>query len=576
MISFGSIPRELILELIRVFLGKRDYFVINLESAFSGKKVFEVYPSKIDLDDNKLIALTFYDISETTNKLSFSSQYEKLLDFLMEQSEDIIFICDLNGTLLHVSKKGLELTGLSSRAQVLWKNLFEDFFANKEVKDKILSEIGKRGFYNGKNILFIDNNHKKINLNLTAYASNIGNDLSAFFIAVVAHIGEDLVNPQEVVNPYLYKMQAIQQLARGVAHEFNNILTEIIGFSEILEMELGQNNRFKSYIEKILVSANRGVGLVKDLNIFSQRTRTNPVVIDINETIRQFTKEASEIADQGIEFDLVLSKETILTMADKDQMKIMFMHLFANARDAMPKGGTITIKTEISIIDNKFKEVNGFGIPGKYALIYFADHGVGIPEEIKEKIFEPFFTTKEVGKGTGLGLSVVYGIVKQHNGFITFSSDTRGSCFKIYLPYLAVLNELGISEDFTTPSKGNEVILLAEDNEVLNTLIKDILEGYGYKVIFTPDAETAAEIIRHNNQLSLVIVNPDLKLKNGIRLHDFIKTVNPALKVIFLNGQHHDIESLKLLNARRKNVIKKPFSAAALLSSVREFIESKY
>lgn len=567
--------KELILELIRVFSGKRDYFVINLEGAFSGKKVFEVYPSKIDLDDNKLIVLTFYDISETTNKLRFSSQYEKLLDFLMEQSEDIIFICDLNGTLLYVSKKGLELTGLSSRAQVLWKNLFEDFFANKEVKDKILSEIGKRGFYNGKNILFIDNNHKKINLNLTAYASNIGNDLGAFFIAVVAHIGEDLVNPQEVANPYLYKMQAIQQLARGVAHEFNNILTGIIGFSEILEMELGQNNRFKSYIEKILVSANRGVGLVKDLNIFSQRTRTNPVVIDINETIRQFTKEASEIADQGIEFDLVLSKETILTMADKDQMKIMFTHLFANARDAMPKGGTITIKTEISTIDNKFKEVNGFGIPGKYALIYFADHGVGIPEEIKEKIFEPFFTTKEVGKGTGLGLSVVYGIVKQHNGFITFSSDTRGSCFKIYLPYLSVLNEFGISEDFTTPSKGNEVILLAEDNEVLNTLIKDILEGYGYKVIFTPDAETAAEVIRHNNQLSLVIVNPDLKLKNGIRLHDFIKTVNPALKVIFLNGQHHDIESLMLLNARRKNVIKKPFSAAALLSSVREFIESK-
>jgi PAS domain S-box-containing protein len=563
--------KELILELIKVFSGKRDYFVINLEADSPTKRSFEVYPAKIDLNDNKFISLSFYDITETAKKLSFSLQYEKLLDFLMDESGDIIFICDLNGNLLYVSKKALELSGFSSKSQILWKNLFEDFFANKQLGSQIINEIRKTRLYSGENIIFRDNNQTQINLNLTAYASSTGDDLGSFFIAIIAHKEEDSSSHPEAVNPHFYKMEAVQQLAKGVAHEFNNILAGIIGFSEILEMEAGHNNRLKAYIDRIVVSANRGVGLVKDLNIFSQRTRPNLAVMDINDALRQFKKAVSEISNHGIDIQLVLSKEKIPVMADKNQIRIMLMHLFANARDAMPEGGVITISTDITTIDPKFKEVYGYGTPGKYALLYFVDQGSGIPEGLKEKIFEPFFTTKEVGKGTGLGLPIVYGIVKQHNGFITVGSGKKGTCFKIYLPYLLTPNELG----FIMPPKGSEAILLAENNEILNVLIKDILEGYGYKVIVTSDAENAAEIISHNNQLSLALVNPDFKLKNGTRLYNFIKAANPELKIIFLNGPHHDIASLMLFDDKEKNVIRKPFSAAALLSSVREFIESK-
>lgn len=568
--------KELILELIRVFSGKRDYFVINLECGASGKKVFEVYPSRIDFENNNFISLSFYDISDTAKKLSFSSQYEKLLDILMEKSGDIIFICDLNGNLLYVSKKGLELTGFSSKSDVLWKNLFDDFFANKEDWERIIYEIRKNGFCDERNITFIDNNQKQINLKLSAYAPDISNDSNFFFIALIAHKEEHLKNQQEALSPHFhYKIEAIQQLAKGVAHEFNNILTGIIGFSEILEMEVGHGNRFKSYIEKILVSANRGVGLVKDLNTFSQTSRPSLAVVDMNKAIKQFKKDALDISNQGIDIELILSNDEALIMADRDHIRIMLMHLYANAKDAMPNGGIVTIRTEIAKIDERFKQIHRFGVPGKYVLIYFSDQGRGIPEEVKEKIFEPFFTTKEIGKGTGLGLSIVYGIVKQHNGFITVTSDAKGSCFKIYLPYLPVSDELSDIKDFIMPPKGTEAIMLAENNEILNTLIKDILEGYGYKVVIASNAENAEKIIIHNSDIRLAIVNPDMTVKNGTRLYNFIKAARPELKVIFLNGPYHDIMPLALLNEKGKNVIRKPFSAAALLSSVREFIESR-
>jgi len=566
--------KELLLELIRVFSGKRDFFIFNLQIGSSEKRVFEVYPAKIDWDNKKLLCLTFYDISKTAQKQESFAQFEKGFRFLMDETSDIVFICDMEGNLLDANKKAIELSGTSSKEQLLQTNLFEDYFADKNERDKIIHNLHDSKVYKNQKIVFKDINQKSKTISLTTYAPDNENNSGAFFVIIARVMGDD-TTPEEHITLHSYKMESVAQLAKGVAHEFNNILTGIIGFSEILEMQMRHDNRSKSYIDKILFSANRGVQLVKDLNIFSQRDRSIPVLIDINETIRQFKNGLKNILNHNIDIELSLSGDNLFVMADSGQMRMMFLNLFANAKDAMPDGGLITISTEIADIDSKFKETYGFGVPGRYVLISFRDRGSGIDKKYTDKIFDPFFTTKEVGKGTGLGLSIVYGIVKQHNGFITVDSGEWGTSFEIYLPYSVNFREFTDSEQLIMPSGGTETILIAEDNEVLRILFKDILEGFGYRVITSIDGAEAAEIIKNNNSISLVIINSEMSLTDGTKAYNLIKAVKPDVKVIFLNGNNLDLTSFSLPNEKDRRVLRKPFSATGILSSVRELIESK-
>lgn len=564
--------KELLLELIKVFAGKRDFFVFNLQLNSSEKRVFEVYPSKFDWDNKRLLCLTFYDISKTTQKLKTLMQSEEAFRFLLNESRDIIFISDKDGNLLDVSLKALELSAFPSKDQLLQKNLFEDLFDGKDDKDRVINDIRNKGFCCDKEIVLKDNNQKQIHLLLTVYAPDAEKNIEDFLITI-AHRKEDIY--PSVGQAHALKMEAIEQLAKGVAHEFNNILSGIIGFGELLSMQIGHDNRAKSYIDKLLFSANRGAQLVKDLNVFSQITRSIPELLDINETIILFKKFVTELLNHNITLELELSKESLSVMADPGQIRIMLLNLFSNAKDAMPEGGVIIVSTELVDIDYRFKETYGFGNPGKYVLIFFTDSGSGIDEKSMDMIFDPFFTTKEVGKGIGLGLSIVYGIVKQHNGFITVSSVKGFTSFRIYLPYLMSFKELIDSKQIVIPSLEADTILIVEDNEVMSTLINDILEGFGYKVVTAMNAEDAAQIIKHNNKIGIIIINPKICLKNGTKIYNYIKNIKPDIKIIFLNGDDQDILSPNPPNEKQWNVIRKPFSAASLLSSVKETFKSK-
>lgn len=561
--------KALLLELIRVFAGKRDFFVSSLQFDSSENKVFEVYPARFDWQNKRLLCLTFYDISEAAGKLKSFAQYEQTLNFLLNESENIIFISDMEGKLLDASIKALEISAFSSKEQLLQKNLFEDFFVSKDDKNKIINGIRNKGFCRDQEIIIKDKNQKQINLLLTVYTSDPEISNGDFLVAIART--KKVVNATEA---YSSKMEAIEQIAKGVSHEFNNILSGIIGFTELLNMQIGHDNRAKSYIDKLLFSANRGAQLVKDLNIFSQITRSIPALLDINETIIHFKKFVTELLNHNITLELELSKESLSVNADPGQIRTILLTLFFNARDAMPDGGRIIVSTELVDIDSSFKEIQGFGVAGRYVLISFTDHGCGIVEKIRNRIFEPFFTTKEVGKGIGLGLSIVYGIVKQHNGYITVSSDKGITSFKIYLPYLMSFKELTDFKQIedALPAEA-DTILIVENNEVIGTLIKDILEGFGYKIVLAVNGEDGVQIITHYDNIVLIIINPKVCLKNGTKVYDFIKTVKPDMKMIFLNGDDQDASSLNLLNEKQRNVIKKPFSVASLLSSIKETLQ---
>lgn len=233
------------------------------------------------------------------------------------------------------------------------------------------------------------------------------------------------------------KMETVGQLAGGIAHDFNNILTAIIGYGHLLKEKMKEDDELMIYPERILASAERAANLVKSLLAFSRQQMINPRPVNISEIIGEVGELFLRVIGEDIELKIILAPEDLIIMADSVQIEQALLNIATNARDAMPDGGLLSLETALVELGDEFIETHGYCTPGEYALISVTDTGIGMDKEIKSRIFEPFFTTKEVGKGTGLGLSMVYGTIKQHEGFINvYSEPGKGSTFNIYLPLI--------------------------------------------------------------------------------------------------------------------------------------------
>jgi CheY-like chemotaxis protein len=260
-------------------------------------------------------------------------------------------------------------------------------------------------------------------------------------------------------------------------------------------------------------------------------------------------------------------------MADPTQIDQILFNMITNARDAMPKGGTLTIETKSVILDMEFVAIHGFGSPGNYALLSISDTGIGMNAVVKEHIFDPFFTTKEVGKGTGLGLSTIYGIVKQHNGFITvYSEPDTGTTFRIYFPITSSSVETDRSSSESVRG-GNEIILVAEDNKEVRHLIKNILVEFGYTIIEAKDGEDAINKFNKQKTVDLLILDSVMPKKNGKAVYDEIHATHPDVKVIFTSGYTRDVILDKGIEDKRFDFIAKPLAPKELLKIVREVLD---
>ncbi|OGW37159.1 MAG: hypothetical protein A2Y97_01130 [Nitrospirae bacterium RBG_13_39_12] len=373
------------------------------------------------------------------------------------------------------------------------------------------------------------------------------------------------------------KMEAIGQLAGGIAHDFNNILTAIIGFGNLLQMEVGKDSPLNTYITRILSSAKRAANLTQGLLTFSRRQIISPKPVNLREIIKGLETLLPRLIGEDIELSVVLTDKDLIIMADSTQVEQVLMNLATNARDAMLDGGSLIIRTDIAEIDSEFIKAHGFGRPGSYALISVEDTGEGMDENTKDKIFEPFFTTKDVGKGTGLGLSMVYGIIKQHDGYINVYSETgRGTTFKIYLPLIKSKVEDIKTSDLSFLRGGEETILIAEDDASVRELTREVLLWFGYKVIEAVDGEEAVKMFRENKEkIQLLILDVIMPKKNGKEVYNEIKRINPDIKAIFISGYTADIIHKKGIMEERLNFMLKPISPDKLLIKVREVLNSE-
>ena len=370
------------------------------------------------------------------------------------------------------------------------------------------------------------------------------------------------------------KMEAIGTLAGGIAHDFNNILMALLGYAALLRMKINDST-LKTYVDQIFSASHKAADLVQSLLAFSRQQAISLRPISIHRIITGTEKLLKRLVTEDVSIKMVLATEDITIMADASQIDQILFNLATNARDAMPQGGTLTIETRAVDLGDEFLHFHGYGEPGRYALLSVSDTGAGMDEATRERIFDPFFTTKEAGKGTGLGLSTVYGIVKQHNGFITvYSEPNIGTVFCIYLP---AVSEVG-REERPVPAPvegGNETILVAEDNEAVRELVVKLLTDYGYMTIEAIDGGDAIEQFKKADKIDLLILDSVMPVRNGREVYNEIRKIKPRTRVIFTSGYTKDVILDKGIEEEKFNFLQKPISPPDLLRKVREVLDDR-
>lgn len=370
------------------------------------------------------------------------------------------------------------------------------------------------------------------------------------------------------------KMEAIGHLAGGVAHDFNNLLTAIIGYGNILRNRLAADDAVRPYLDEILASSERAAELTRSLLAFSRKQIISPKPVDLNVVVAGIEKILRRLIGEDVELNVVYSDRNLVALVDKGQIEQVLMNLATNARDAMPTGGTLTIRTSVFHADENYARVHLFPHPGTYACIALSDTGTGMNEQTLEKIFEPFFTTKELGRGTGLGLAIVYGIVKQHNGNINVSSEPgKGSTFTLSFP-LVQAPAADEQQPQSPPAGGTETILLAEDDGSVRNLFRTILETAGYTVLTAQDGEEAVGLFREQGgRIGLALLDVVMPRKNGHEAYEEMRAIAPAVKALFISGYTDNIIHQRGILRGDLEFISKPVDPETLLRKMRGILE---
>jgi nitrogen-specific signal transduction histidine kinase/CheY-like chemotaxis protein len=368
------------------------------------------------------------------------------------------------------------------------------------------------------------------------------------------------------------KMEAVGTLAGGIAHDFNNLLQAILGYSDLLLLRTSKEHPSYREIQQIFRSARRGADLVKQLLTFSRGIESKPRSMDLNQTVTEVRKLLGRTLPKMIAIELCLDENLKSIDADPAQMEQVLMNLAVNARDAMPNGGKLTIRTENVTLDATYGRTH-LGTPhGDHILLTVADTGHGMDRQTLEHAFEPFYTTKEVGKGTGLGLSMVYGIVEEHGGHIKCTSEPgKGAAFEIYLP-ASEFQEKRREECAAGESPGGvETVLLIDDEEPIREFATDMLSRFGYRVITAEGGERGIEVYEEMwSTIDVVVLDLIMPGLSGKDCHRELLAINPDVRVVFASGHHMDDEMKLSLAGPAAGFISKPYDMQTMLTTIRK------
>lgn len=494
------------------------------------------------------------DVTERKKSENALNEGSLFLTSLLNAIPLPVFYKDINGIYLGVNRAFEEFFG-TSRAEIVGKSVYD--IAPKELADRY-HEKDMEVFHGAgvqvyeSQVVGSDKVVHDVVFNKSQFFDSDGK--MAGLIGVILDVTDAKKTEKERKNleEQLFqsqKMEAVGQLAGGVAHDYNNVLSAISGFCYLQKMDLEQRRINTEYLDQIMEATDRAAGLTKSLLTFSRKQQIDPKEIDLNEIIRNSEKIISMILGENIRLALDLAEANTTVKADSNQMGQILMNLAANSRDAMPGGGVFTIATSKIFMDEDFIKMHGYGLRGDYIVMTVSDNGIGMDETVKKRLFEPFFSTKEVGKGTGLGLSIIYGIVKQHRGYIhVYSEPLKGTSIKIFIPSLESLAASVKQSAVFEPKRASETILLVEDDRVLRAAMCSMLEKFGFVIIEAVDGKDAVEkFIANMDDIDLVLMDVIMPNKNGHDASLEMKKIKPGVKVILTSGYtgEHLVSALK-------------------------------
>ena len=496
---------------------------------------------------------------------------------VVEQSPVSIVITDLNGTIEYVNPEFTKITGYSAE-EVIGENprILKSGNMPPEAYKNLWTTISAGKPWEGE----LANKRKDGQLfyeMATISAMRDDNGAITHYLAVKKDITEKKSLQEQLIHSQ--KLDSIGQLAGGLAHDMNNILSVINGYATLALPQLDEERKEHNYVMQILTASERAAALSHSLLAYSRKQSMDQKKECLNTLIEAVGSFIKRILHDNIVFAITLADEPLSVFVDKMQIEQVLLNLATNARDAMPDGGAFRIATATGQMDEHFIAAHGFGTVGSYAVITVTDSGHGMDQETKRKVFDPFFTTKEVGKGTGLGLSMVMGIIKQHGGFIELHSQPgNGSAFKLYLPLVDGGEVSAPKETNLQIERGSGTILVAEDDSDTRTLLEELLVRVGYKVVMAIDGQDAVEkFANHKGKIDLVISDVVMPKKSGKAASDEIRKMSADMKFIFVSGHAEKVirdEGLLGTDAEHSEIIMKPILPFQLLQKIRDLLDA--
>jgi len=502
---------------------------------------------------------------------------KRVIEAIMETAPVLIVLTDPEGRIILINKACEELTGYTHE-EVKGKSISELFLPEEwvsVVKERFSNPLNPELLKPHQNPWITSSGEKRL---IEWRCAPI--ELSGYVKPCILGVGTDITEHKQLEEQFLQaqKMEAIGRLAGGVAHDFNNMLTAILGYAQLAMEMLERENQIYSYIKEIAKAGERASSLTRQLLAFSRRQILQPQNLDLNNLISNLEKMLKRLIGEDIELVIVPGSDIGCIRADPGQLEQVIMNLVVNARDAMPGGGKLTIETLNVYLDEAYLKTHAGVKPGNYVMLAVSDTGIGMNKEVLSHMFEPFFTTKEVGKGTGLGLSTVYGIVKQSGGNIwVYSEPGKGSTFKIYLPVVEEM--VGTVREEEAQAKdihGNETVLVIEDDDQVREIARGSLSSYGYNVILAGKSEEALSISSgYNGFIHIAVIDVVMPGMNGQELAEKLRLQRPQMKVLYMSGYTDNTIVHYGVLERGVPFIQKPFSPEKLVEKVREVLDSE-
>jgi PAS domain S-box-containing protein len=491
---------------------------------------------------------------------------------LVENSVYGIFRVSMDGNFLDANPALLRIIGCGSAQEVKSLNLGHDFFRFPEQHSQFMKKCREHGQIHGVETEWRRRDGGFVTVRLTLRRLSIPEHADALEI-----IAEDVTELRAMEGQLrqAQKFEAIGQLAGGIAHDFNNVVGAILGWAELGFDQNRDNAQVAERFSRIREQAERAAALTRELLTFARRQVLQPQMVDLNSVANGLVNFLDKVIGKDIEFKL-LGAPLDAVKADPTQLEQVLMNLCLNARDAMPDGGRLVVETEMVELDEAYCRFYPYVTPGRYAVVSVSDTGIGMDTETRERIFEPFFTTKERGKGTGMGLATVYGIVKQHGGFVhVYSEPGHGSLFRVYLPVTEGAVADGAKEKVIAPAfaelRGTETILLAEDHESIREMARQTLVSLGYRVLSAANGEEALKLCGQETP-ALAILDVIMPKLGGAATAAKLTVLFPDLQIIITSGYSAEGDKAPAPGDKTR-YLQKPYSPTTLGRIIRESLD---